>query len=226
MLVLCLLFLAAPVRAGDWHPLDGVAPGEDELRSALDALEETLVRAEAVHEALGLLQNALAADEYDPLRCDDPAVASLVARSRVFGAAHRDAAQAARVRLERLTRVMASQTVAELLPGPLGAKGAALQGRAELQVRRQREAASWQWHYLEQRRGIERCGQHVGEAPGFPSPVPGRAADAPVAIWAEGRLCPSEDLARGVVIVSGRVCVDMQCDCRPAVVLPGAALAP
>ncbi len=213
---------AEPAR----HPADLVAPGPEQLAAALDELERRAIWAETVHEALGLLQNELARDGFGRLDCRDPAVDSLVARTRAFGAAHRDGAQALRVQLERLDRIEAAETVRGLRSTPLGERSAELRARADLQIRRQREAASWQWHYTEQREGVERCSHEVRAAEGIPSPVPGLAPDRLVAVFAEGWICPSEERARGVVLVpASGVCLGTSaCRCEPAPVSPGAAL--
>ncbi len=213
---------AGPAR----HPVDLVAPGPEQLATALDELERRAIWAETVHEALGLLQNELAQGGFGRLDCRVPAVDSLVARTRVFGAAHRDGAQALRVQLERLDRLEATETVRGLRSTSLGERSTELRARADLQIRRQREAASWQWHYTEQREGVERCSHEVRAAEGIPSPVPGLDRARLVAIFAEGWVCPTEERARGVVLVpASGVCLGTSsCRCEPASVAPGAAL--
>lgn len=62
-----------------------------------------------------------------------------------------------------------------------------------------------------------------------PTPIPRGQEDRPVAVLvARGALCPGARRVRGVIVVSGPVCVDddPSCSCQPTEVLPGAVLAP
>lgn len=156
-----------------------------DLDVAVAELESRLARADAVHEALGLVQNALAESAgFDgPIACD-PAVASLIARARVFGQAHRDAAQSSRVSHQRVQAVAESATVAPLVVGTRARALADLAERADHEVARQRQAAAWQWIYIEQRPGIERCTTPLTETPGLQSPT--RTVDQPTAVYVIG----------------------------------------
>ncbi len=204
------LALAVALAAGSargappapWSPERAVAPSADDLGEAVVELERRLAHAEVVHDALGTLQNALA-DEVGfgaRIDCADPSVRSLVARVRAFGQAHRDAAQSARVQRTRLDGIAGSETVRALVLGERAEALDALRTRTDLEIRRQREAASWQWHRIEQRDGIERCASALEEAAGLPG---WRTDEHPVAVWVLGdgvQIRSSAQHAAGAVV--------------------------
>jgi len=175
-----LVATVLPASAGEWSPLQRVAPTPDDLLSAVDELERRLDHAAVVHDAVGMLQNALAAGLDGPLTCDDPAVASLIARARAFGQAHRDAAQSSDVQRRRVDALDAA--LSPLIQGPLADRIDALGRRADLEVARQEEAASWQWRYVEQRDEDETCTPTLAVADG----LDGWRRPGPVAIWVLG----------------------------------------
>ncbi|MCO4771034.1 MAG: hypothetical protein KDA24_13450 [Deltaproteobacteria bacterium] len=58
-----------------------------------------------------------------------------------------------------------------LVVGELAERLDDLRDRTALQVRRQEEAASWQWHHLEKRDGMESCSPRLTVAAGFALPA-------------------------------------------------------
>lgn len=196
LLALSALSVAAAAQAAPWSPLHRIDPTPAELTSAADELERRLDHAAVVHDSLGMLQNALGASAglTGPLPCDEPAVASLVARSRAFGQAHRDAAQSSDVQRRRMDDLAA--TLAPILRGHLAERIDALRARADLEVARQEEAASWQWRYVEQRDEDATCTPALGVADG----LDGWRRPGPVAVWVLGEgLRVVDDGAPGAV---------------------------
>jgi len=195
-----------------------IAPGPVELRVAEVELKTRVLHAEAIGRAASRLQNAafLASDP-----CDD----GMTTRSRSFAAAWRDAAQRARAQGDRTQRMAGSATLAPIMTAERIAQVEDLAARAIQQAR-----AWYEFDRLEARSKV-RCDEGLQAAPGLrsPNPVPAGQEGRPRAIWVlQGALCPGGRRARGVAVVSGDVCVDIDpaCSCEPASVLPGAVLAP
>lgn len=187
-------------EAPGWTPAQADAPGPAELDRAVAELRWRLARAGVVHEALGRLQNALGDRIGFGGRLDcEPEVASLLARVRVFGQAHRDAAQSARVQQERVAAIAAQETVRALVIGERADELERLAAAAALEVRRQREAASWQWRTVEKRDGLDRCSPTLAVADG----LPGTSAYEAVAVLVLGegvRLRPRGEHLPGAVV--------------------------
>ncbi|MEO0605467.1 MAG: hypothetical protein AAF211_28810, partial [Myxococcota bacterium] len=156
---------------------------------------------------------------------DDPCEGGLLVRARAFAAAWRDAAQRARVQGTR-TRAMADATT--LVPIVSDERKATID---DLATRADQQARAWyEFDRLEERSKTQ-CEGALRPAEGLPAPtpVPRGQEGRPVAIWVlQGSLCPGAISAKGVAVVTGPVCVDVDptCSCDPVAVLPGAALAP
>ncbi len=210
-----------------------IAPGPVELASATDQLDERLARASAIAGAIGRLHatwGELLATGAKPDPCVDPVLGSLVARSRVFGAAYRDAVQDARVASDRLAYLHAAATLAPLLDESDRSAFARAEAEVEHDVAVYLELSAWQTRFVEPTaRGCE-----LGLAR-----VDGLAWKGAVAVtdpkavavlgFGGGYVCPGAVPADGrVVVVDGLACVaaDASCGCAPAPVLPGAVLTP
>ncbi|MCK6548692.1 hypothetical protein L6R52_22805, partial [Myxococcota bacterium] len=95
-----------------------LAPGPDDFARALERTSTLLDESEAVGRALQRLHNRwaeLAANGKLKSPCTIDEARSIAARSRVFGAAHRDAVQAARAAGRRLQRIVSAPTVVPAL---------------------------------------------------------------------------------------------------------------
>jgi hypothetical protein len=226
--VIFVLGLGSPrALPADDGVLARLSPSAGEFADAVDELARRVRRATASGDALARLQNALA--KRTGLRwfdCSDPSVASVVGRSRLFGAGDRDIVQGLRVQSARVTRMADSPTIAPLLSSTLGARARDLTAVAGGLVERHLEAAAWQARYVQRRTG--RCRWEPSPEPGVPDAFP-ELADSPVAVYAlaEGVICPGgEALPGGLLLVSaGLACVgEVTCDCVPAPVLPGAII--
>ncbi len=195
-----------------------IAPGPRELQAAEAELTERVLRAEAIGRAASRLQNAA-------FRAEEPCDGGLLTRARAFAEAWRDAAQRARVQGVRTLDMADSATLTPIMNEERRARVTDLAERAE------KQAKSWfEFDRLEERSKVK-CDGPMRPAAGLrsPTPIPDGQEGRPVAIWVlEGALCPGARRVRGVAVVSGPVCVDVDpaCSCEPVEVLPGAALAP
>lgn len=195
-----------------------LAPAPEELVQAERELEQRVLEAEAIGRAASRLQNAAFHEE-------DPCAGGLRVRARAFGEAWRDAAQRARVQAERTALIASAQTLGPLVDADRQAQIETFGGRAE------RTAVSWlEFDRLESRTRAA-CTDAIQPGPGLPDPTPRAVGeeDVPVAVWVlSGRLCPGAREVRGVTVVRGPVCVDLDpaCSCDPVPAQSGAVLAP
>lgn len=219
--------LAAPLAAA-W-----LAPGPVEWASANAELTERMARVEAASDALGALHGALGERLATGARlqpCDDPAVGSLVARSRAFGAAYRDATQDARVQVARVAELAEAPTVSPLLQASDRSALAHAQAAIDAHVAAYLEAASWQAKYVEPT--AKGCPLTLAASDGLPWMGPTARGERPVYVaWIAtggGVACPAGLPANGQVrwASSEGVCVQAAapCGCAPNVVAPGAVL--
>ncbi len=223
-LLLLLPLLLGPAHA-DPGPLEQLAPTQEELDEALLQGEAALARSQALQEAVLLLQGALGERRGEARRlpvCEEPQVTSLVARSRVFGAAWRDAAQRLRVEADRVGRMAARGTAVA---------GAGRVARLAEDAATQAESAALAgaWHGTFVETAFKECGPALVATPGLERAA--RAEGEPegdVALIARGGgfLCPGLSPADGrVVVASPRGCVSRSaCSCAEAPLLPGAVI--
>lgn len=229
------------MRPAMWIPLTAplvaalVAPGPAELRAGTTAMEDRLATADALAEATGRLHGTwgeMLARGAKPDPCADPSVGSLVARSRVFGQAYRDAVQDARAELDRLGRIEAAPTVEPLLDEADRTAFAGYRVRVEHNVSVWLEMAAWQRRFIEP--AATKCAPVLAKTDGvayFGAIVAGTEQRA-VAVAAIGGsfVCPVGLPADGRVVVlpTGEGCLsaDASCGCTPAPQLPAAVMAP
>ncbi len=218
-----------------------LAPGPALLAEESAALERRLLAAEAVGEAVIRLQNRIGERLAAGAKvCADPEARELVARVKPFGAAWRDAAQAARAQSERVEHLRQAPTLAPLLDDAERGRLERLHRRAEKTARLFLEARAWQRQHVEPQasrkgRGAETCPEvpsvGPGLAPGEPATAASGDVEGAVAVIGigGGRLCPANLPADGVAVLeSPRACWDPDdtCTCKPEPVLPGAVLGP
>jgi hypothetical protein len=208
-----------------------LAPGPQELDAAVAEMHARVARMEALEVAVGRLQDAwgerlAAGGKLEP--CKNAEAGSLVARSRVFGAAYRDAVQASRAELERLEYLWAAPTIVPLLD-PNDLSGAdALRSTVAEHVRIVLEAEAWQSRQVDP---LVKCEVHLGPEPGIAyTGAKSLANQHQVAIIGVGGgiVCPNNEPADGhVVLTDGRACIgSLDCSCDPFRVNPGAVIGP
>lgn len=230
-LFVALLLLIGATGAGP-SEREQLSPTLADLDAALTEAERRLERSEAIGLAVGLVQNRFAQLRDGARRlpvCEDATLASLVTRSRTFGPAWRDAAQAARVAADRLSRMAERETVAPLLASARRARIADVEARAEEQAVAATEAGEWHRRYVES--SFEDCELELARSEGLAAPgvrTPTERA-APIAVVGlhSGMLCPDQEPANGqVVLLAGPdACWSPgACDCEPAPVHPSAVL--
>lgn len=211
-----------------------LAPGAPELLAAQARLTELLATTRAVSGAAGRLQVAWTGyptpkPTADP--CGDAARIELGWRVERFGAAWREAAQAARAQADRVERTRNAPTVAPLVDARWAAQLDALLAEEARQARAFQEASAWQVAYV--RPWLGACPvPPLAPAAGIPMiEVPVRTEPAPaVAVLAmgDGWICPVG--ARGddavVLVPDGKACwsATQACGCTPEPVAPGAVL--
>lgn len=219
--------LAGPSLAG--APAE-LAPGAPELVAAQQRLEALLTTAEATRRATARLQAGWTGRPTPAEPCADAARLELGWRVERFGAAWREASQAARVQAERVRRVRGASTVAPLVDARWSAELDALAARAERDRRALLEASAWQAAWV--RPALAACPVvEAAPAPGIAmleTPVRGEE-DTPVAVLGlgDGWVCPGAIRAEGaVVLVLGEACwsASATCGCAPSPVDPGAVL--
>lgn len=226
VLLLALWLGAAPAQA-DPTALEQLAPRQAELDAALATAEETAARVGALAEATLLLQNALGEVRAQHRRlpvCDDPEVTSLVARSRVFGAAWRDAAQRLRVEVARLEGMAARGTATLRIARVNRLQDAAAEHGADAAL-----AGAWHGTFVET--AFEECGPPLEPAPGLVRAARAEgevAGPVAVVVLDGGFLCPGHVPADGrVAVVPPEGCLSRSaCACEPEPLRPGAVLAP
>ena len=222
--VLLLSLLCGTARA-DLTALEQLAPTQDEVDAALEAVEQGVIRARALEEATLLLQNALGEVRATHRRlpvCEDDDVTSLVARARVFGAAWRDAAQRLRVEAARLDRMSGRGTAAVDAPRLNAVKEAAATGAAAAAL-----AGAWHGTFIET--AFEECTPELRPGPGLPRAA--RAAGeaeglVAVVVTGGGFLCPDLVPADGrVAVVPAKGCISRRaCACEPRALRPAEVL--
>jgi hypothetical protein len=220
-----------------------LAPGPQDFATESTMLDARIEHMTAIGDALHRLHGAWAERlatqaEADP--CADPAAARLVARSRAFGVAYRDAVQAARAELRRVEWLLAAPTIAPLLDDADREHAGAARATVDRHARMAEEDAAWHGRFVE---GSARCELALQPAAGigYGGPV-ARGAPAPVAIFAlgDGLLCtpaPTEpgaavdgalvevEAGDRVHVIDGPACYgERACDCVPETLLPGAVL--
>jgi hypothetical protein len=198
-----------------------LAPGPQELDAATVEMDARVRRMEAIGTALGRVQNAwgeeLAAGE-KPHPCDDADDASLVARSRAFGAAYRDAVQSARAQLQRLDRILAAPTILPLLDTRQTAYADGIRALVDQHVRIALESESWQSAHVDPT--VKGCPIALDPVNGIAyTGAPSTAHGAAVAIIGVGGglVCPQAVPADGrVVVTDGVACLGASdCSCEP-----------
>jgi len=232
-LATAVALLAATLGAGPSERTQ-LAPRLADVDAALTEAEQRLVRSEAIGVATGQVQNrfALRRDGKRRLKvCEDDELASLVTRSRTFGPAWRDAAQAARGAADRVIAMAERETVAPRLDSARRDRLERGEARAWEQAVAAAEAGAWHRRYVEG--SFKSCGLHLTVADGMP--VPGERTEreqaAPIAVIGLhfGTLCPDQVPANGeVALLAGPdACwAAGACDCEPVPVHPGAVLGP
>ena len=210
------LVLQALVARGE--PAVLLAPTPAELVAAERELEARVLDAEASGRAVSRLQNAAVHNE-------SPCDGDYVMRSRAFAPAWRDAAQRARAQAQRTETIARSPTLEPLM------NESRLSSIAHFTDRAEQQAKAWLEFDRLQSRSRVVCEGSMRPMPGLPDPTPRAIGEegAPVAVWVlSGRLCPGARDIRGVAVVRGGVCMDLDpaCSCEPGPVLPGAVLTP
>ncbi len=222
-----------------------LAPGAPELVASEERLRALVQASRAIGAATGRLQvawtsrqlgpdGAILPSPSDP--CADAGRVELGWRTERFGAAWREAAQAARAEAARLQAIRIAATAAPLVDGAWAASLDALVAETERQGRAILEASAWQVTYV--RPSLAACpvAQPVTAA-GVSMLEASVRRDVPslVAVLAtgDGWICdglgPSSVRAEeAVVLVDGAVCwsASPTCGCTPFVVAPGAVVGP
>lgn len=227
--VLFGLFLSAGAVADDATLL---APTPADLAEGSRLLERRLAEAEALGEAVARLQNAwVSGGAVSRKGCTATDDLSLAARQLAFGAAWRDAAQAARAQLDRVLHMAASPTVAPLIDALDNERVGSLQAKVAQSTALYAEASAWQARVVGP--AVVRCALALVPAAGLSQDELRAAGEARPAVAVSavggGRLCPLDVPADGrvVVLLDGRACYGAStCGCAPAPVLPGEVLGP
>lgn len=234
--LLALALLGGPLAigtAGAAGPAE-LAPGAPELLDAQGRLDALLVTSRAVAAATSRLQVAWTLrvpPKEDP--CEDAERLGIGWRVERFGAAWREAAQAARAQAERVRRIRAAPTVAPLVDARWAAQLDALDAEAARQGKAFLESSAWQTTYV--RPVLGACPvPPVAADPGIEmvaASVRGEP-DAPVAVLAvgDGWVCPGGIRADDAVVLveGGAACwsASQGCGCTPVPVFPGAVVGP
>jgi hypothetical protein len=229
----CLLVLTVSgARADEPKPLEQLAPTLADVHAALVSAELALVRSEAIGVAVGLIQNRLAPWRAESRRlpvCEEPEVASLVARSRRFGPAWRDAAQTARIDATRAEQMAARSTVQPILGRSRSERIDRAAAAARVQAEAAAEAGEWHRRFVES--AFDDCETRLEPAAGFPPPgsIGQGEATRPTAVIGidHGTVCPDQFPANGEVVLlpEPRACWSPGgCACTPEPVYPGAVL--
>jgi hypothetical protein len=216
-----------------FSPAD-LAPGARELSAAEAHLQAMLRVARATRAATVRLQTAWtrqAAAKGDP--CVDTARLELGWRIERFGAAWREAAQAARAAAADARRVRNAPTAAPLVEARWAASLEAAFAEADAIAASFVEASAWQATWV--RPVLAACPIVPARPdPGQPGDPPTAAGEPaiPVAVLGlgDGWICPDRQRADEsvVLLAGGEACwaPDVACSCEPQIALPGAVLAP
>ncbi len=209
-----------------------LAPGAPELIAAQQRLEALLATSQAAARATARLQAAWTSRPAPRSPCADAERLAIGWRIERFGAAWREASQAARAQAERVRKVSGAATVAPLVDAKWSARLEALRARTDRDARAFLEASAWEVAWV--RPALAACPiVEPAPAPGIPMlEVPVRGEPPPaVAVLAlgDGWVCPGAVRADdAVVLVPGEACwsASPTCGCEPGKVDPGAVLGP
>lgn len=207
-----------------------LAPDYAYFTDTLERTESLLRDADALKTALARVHNRWAERaKATPAACTDAEAASLAARARALGEAYRDAAQSARVSASRITRALASPTLAPITTGPDRRRSAQAIDQSREHAKNYLELSRWHASYVGPFE--KRCKPTLVPGPGLSSTSPRAATEVEertaVIGVGNGRVCPLDAPASGqAVVLKGMVgCYGkLRCDCVPAAVLPGAVL--
>lgn len=210
-----------------------LAPGAPQLSEAQARLSRLLLNAQAVEVSVLRLQTAWTGFPKPAMPCGNDARLEVGWRIERFGAAWREAVQAAEAQARRLRSVRGQPTVAPLIDAAWAQALDGLMADTAAQDLAFLQASAWQAAYV--RPVLAAC--PVVEASvqwGIPAlrAAVEDAPDLPVAVLGigEGFICPERVRAEGGVVLasSGRACwaTTMACDCEATPVEPGAVLGP
>jgi|GEM_PF-1601613 len=226
-----LLALTAVLSLVRPHPAHAApaAPSIQEFVALMDAVDERLADSASTATALGLVHARWAELAPPGTRvnaCKDSAAESLAARSRAFGDAHRDAAEAVRALVAQVERQQTAATIAPLLQRADLARVRAQVTASRRALRTQTAFADWHRRHIEP--ASRGCTPALRPGPGFADPVAGRRGDVAVVLLDGATLCPSGLKGTGAVVLipSGKGCISATCDCTAATISPGAVLGP
>lgn len=224
-----LLIVSLSAFAGDPAEL---APGAPELVAAEQRFATLLDLAAATRRATTRLQAEWTRRPTPIGACDDAARLEIGWRIERFGAAWREAGQAARAQAARVAAIRAAPTAAPLVDSGWAARLDALATRATEDTRAFLEASAWQATWV--RPILSACpAVEVSPAPGVEMPeVPVRGerrTGVAVLALGDGWVCPEKVRADdAVVLTGGEACwsASVTCGCTPEPVAPGAVLGP
>ncbi len=210
-----------------------LAPGAPELKIAEARLEILLSEARATGAATARLQIAWTRRGTAGDACADTARLELGWRIERFGAAWREAAQAAVAQSERTRQIRNAPTTAPLVDSLWALRLDTLFSDAENQRASFLEASTWEVAFVRPTLGAcpivpAALDQGFG---GEPLAAKGDRV-VPVAVLAtgDGWVCPQKARADDaiVLVTGGEACwsPDPACSCEPTPVLPGAVLGP
>ena len=210
-----------------------LAPTIQELDAAWARLVELASASQAAGTATLALQVEWTQRKVPRSPCDDHDRLSLGWRIEHFGAAWREATQAARAQSTRVADVRARPTVAPLVDERRRTEIGAVIARVDAQAASLLQASAWQVAYV--RPVLAACPiAGVGlDGGASESPLLARQDDVlPVAVlaMADGFVCPAALRADEAIVMvdSGFACwgADATCACTPVAVWPGAVLGP
>ena len=210
-----------------------LAPGAPELLSAQATLADRLRTAQSVSEAVLALQTAWTRLTPGKTACESTPRLELAWRIEHFGAAWREATQAAIAQSSRVQQLQQAPTVSPLITPDRQAELSELYRAIEKEKVVFLEASAWQSRYV--RPVLTACpAWELTPTGGVESgKTITRDEDVlPVAVLAlgDGYVCPGGQRAEGAVVLarSGRACWSETagCNCEVVPVLPGAVLGP
>ena len=178
-----------------------LAPDAAYFVETLEAAERSILEADALRTAVARTHNRWAqrSAALGSLPCTDAEAASLAARSQRLGQGYRDAVQSARADAARLTRALASPTLAPLATATDRRRADRVLERSRAHARDYGELSAWQAKYLENFR--RKCAPPLLAAPGLPSSSVRAMNEAEERIAVigigGGRVCPLDRPADG-----------------------------
>jgi hypothetical protein len=179
---------------------------------------------EALHRLHGTWAERLATGE-KPDPCADAAVASVAARSHLFGAAYRDAVQNAHAQMNRVEGLVSAPTVRPLLDAADLDQARLAHTLVERHRRMVVEDMAWHATHIEPK--TRACPPTLVPTPGiaYAAPLAG-GGNAPVALYVResGRICPAnEPVSEGIQFLTGPACFGVSaCTCAAEPLEPGA----